>query len=99
MPLAAYEKRHRLSCFQRYFEALPGLLNLDFEAAAAPLKSEAEAAPTRRQLGIESYAVATHRQPSETEHGRQPDSAEGRYVHATVDRHMAIREIDRRGLP
>src|ERR1700722_838791 len=99
MPLAAYEKRHRLSCFQRYFEALLRLLNPDFEEAATPLKSEAEAAPTRRQVGIESYAVAAHRQPRETEHGRQPDPAQGRYVQATVDRDMAVREIDRRSLP
>jgi hypothetical protein len=60
MPLTAYEKRHRLTCFQGCFEDLLGLLDPDFEAATAPLKSEAEAAPTRRQLRIEGYAVAVH---------------------------------------
>jgi len=52
VPLTAYEKCHRRTCFQRYFEALLSLLDPDLEEASARLKSEAEAAPTRRQLRI-----------------------------------------------
>jgi hypothetical protein len=46
--LTAYDKRHRLSCFQHCFEVLLGLLDPDLEAAVAPLKAEAKAAPIRR---------------------------------------------------
>jgi len=46
--LTAYDKRHRLSCFQRCFEVLLGLLDPDLEAAVAPLKAEAKAAPISR---------------------------------------------------
>jgi hypothetical protein len=34
MRLTAYDKRHRLSCFQRCFEALLGLLDPSLEVAA-----------------------------------------------------------------
>jgi len=99
MPLAADEKRHRLSSFKRYAEDLFGVREPDFEPAATPLKFEAERAPACRKLGIERYALVAHRQPCETEDGRQPNPAQGRYVQAAVDRHMAVREIDRRGFP
>jgi hypothetical protein len=52
MRFTAYDKRHRLSCFQRCFEDLLGPLDPDLEAAATPLNLEAKAAPIRRQLRI-----------------------------------------------
>ena len=54
---AAHDKRHRLSFFQSCFEALLGLVNPDLEASATPLKAEAKAAPTRRQLRVDGHAV------------------------------------------
>jgi hypothetical protein len=54
---AAYDKRHRFSFFQGCFQALLGLVNLDCEASAAPLKAEAKAAPTRRQLRVDGHAI------------------------------------------
>ena len=56
MRLAVYVKRHRLACFQRRFDKLLGLVDPDLEAAATPLKPEAEAAPVSRQLRVEPYA-------------------------------------------
>ena len=64
--LAAYEKRHRLSCFQRCFDELFALNNLDPEVAATPLNAEAEAAPIWRQLRVEGYPFAVQRQACET---------------------------------
>ncbi len=56
--LAADDKRHWLSCFQRRFDKLLGLVDPDLEAAATPLNAEAEAAPNCRQLWVDGYAVA-----------------------------------------
>jgi hypothetical protein len=56
--LAAHEKRHRLPFFQSCFEALLSLVDSDLQAAAAPVKAEAKAASTRRQLWIDGHAVA-----------------------------------------
>ena len=67
---AAHDKPHRLSVFQSCFEALLGLVNPDLEVLATPLKAEAKAAPTRRQLRVDGNAVAPQCQPSETEHRR-----------------------------
>src|SRR5271154_2038733 len=55
--LTVYDELHRLSCFQHCFYALFARDNLDPEAAAAPLKAEAEAAPIWRQLWVEGDAV------------------------------------------
>lgn len=97
--LIAYDKRHRLPCFQRRFKALLGLIDADLEVTAAPLKAETEAAPIRRQLRIDGYAVILQGHSCETEDGHQPDPAQSRNVHATINRCMGIREINRRGLP
>jgi hypothetical protein len=55
---AAYDKCHRLPCFKRRFDKLPGLVDPDLDTAAAPLNPEAEAVPIRRQLRVELYAIA-----------------------------------------
>lgn len=64
--LAAYEKRHRLSRFQRCFDELSALNNLDPQMAATPLNAEAEVAPIWRQLRVERYPFAVQRQACET---------------------------------
>jgi hypothetical protein len=54
---ATYDKCHRFSFFHCCFQAFLGLVNPDREASAAPLKSEAKAAPTRRQLRVDRHAI------------------------------------------
>ena len=53
------DKCHRFSFFQGCFQALRGLMNPDCEASAAPLKAEAKAAPSRRQLRVDGHAVVS----------------------------------------
>src|SRR5271170_6125876 len=76
--LTAYDKRHRLSCFKGCFEELIALNDLDPETAATPLKAEAKAAATGRQLRVEGDAVCSESQACKTEQRGQPDPAEGR---------------------
>jgi hypothetical protein len=65
-----YDKRHLLSFFQGCFQVLLDLVNPDCEASATPLKAEAKAAPTGRQLRLDGHAVVPQRQSSETKHRR-----------------------------
>ena len=57
--IAAYGKRHRFTFFERCFETLLILVDFDLEAAAAPLNSEGQSAPIRRQLRIDGKAITS----------------------------------------
>jgi hypothetical protein len=54
----AYDELHRLSGFQRCVDRSRARNDLDPEAAAAPLKIKAEAAPIWRELRVDGDAVA-----------------------------------------
>ena len=89
---------HRVSAPQGRVEDVPHGIDRDDEVPAPPLHREREPGPTGRQPGLEREAVGPDDQTGEPEDRHQPYAAQGRDMDAAGDGHVAVAEIDGRGL-
>ena len=95
---AAHDQGHRFAGLQSSLNGLLSLVDLDPQAAAAPLNPERHAVPAFGKVWVDRYAGVTPRQPGKAKHREHPEPAESRDMNAAGGPHMCVRKINRRRL-